>query len=278
MRRWRVVLPVLVLLCLLAQLAGHAEGDLTVSFLNVGKADAILLRTEHSAVLIDAGTNKGGPDVLEYLRAQGVEALDALIITHYDKDHVGGADAVLEGIPVARALDPAYAKDGKQYEQYEEALQAAGCARVTLSENTAFALDGVDFEIDVANAAFYGADEENDFSLIVRVRHGDCTFLFAGDAENPRLAELLDEGDLAADVLKVPHHGRYEKLSPAFFAAVGARWGIVTSSDEEPEDAETLAALRQAGTEPLLTREGTVVVTSDGREIVVEQHADADGI
>ena len=63
----------------------------------------------------------------------------------------------------------------------------------------------------MANEDDYGEDEENDFSLVVRLTHGDVRFLFAGDAENARLAELLDEGDLASDVLKVPHHGRYAR-------------------------------------------------------------------
>ena len=272
----RKMILLLSLLFLLACPPGcsRAEAQLTVHFFDVGKADAILLRGENSAVLIDAGTNKAGKDVLARLQDLGVTSLDALIITHFDKDHVGGADAILKALPVARVLEPAYAKDSKQYRQYGEALAAAGITAETLAANTAFELDGLRFEIDVANADDYGADEENDFSLVARVTCGARAFLFTGDAENPRLAELLDEGGLAADVLKVPHHGGWEKLSLPFFQAVGARWGVITSSDEEPEDELTLEALRQAGTEPLLTREGTVIISTDGQTLEVEQAAE----
>lgn len=270
MRKLFRLLP-LIAFFLFPAACGRTEGRVQATFLNLGKADAIILQTANSAVLIDAGTNPDGKTVRKALKAAGVEALDLLIITHYDKDHVGGADAVLKAIPVKRVLNPAYDKDGKQYEQYVEALEAAGVVPEALRENIAFDLDGLRYEVDVANAESYGEDEENDFSLVVRVSAEGCAFLFAGDAENPRLAELIGEGNLTADVLKVPHHGRFEKLSLSFFEAVGAKWGVITSSEEEPEDELTLEALRQAGTEPLLTREGTVVITWDGSRIEAEQ-------
>ena len=269
MRKRRLLSGLLALL--LTALPAGAESALTVTFLDIGKADTILLRTENSAVLIDAGMEEDGDAVLQMLAAQGVEALDALIITHYDKDHVGGADAVLSAIPVRRVLDPAYEKGGKQVREFIEAALGAGVEPESLTENIAFELDGLRYEIDVANKADYGEEEENDFSLVTRVTCGTKVFLFAGDAENPRLKELLKEGSLAADVLKVPHHGKYEKKSLPFFEAVGAHWGVITSSDEEPEDEETLEALRAAGTEPLLTREGTIIMTCDGQEIQVTQ-------
>ena len=261
----------LLLLSIFPFSAARAESGLTVTFFNVGKADAILVKSETSAVLIDAATTKEGDEVVAALRGAGVKALDCLIITHYDKDHVGGADAVVDALHVRRALNPAYPKDGKQYEQYIEALERAGVVPEFLTGNLSFELDGNLWEIDIANQSDYGEDEENDFSLVVRVTCGDCAFLFAGDAETPRLGELILEGNLAADVLKVPHHGVYEKRSPQFFEAVGARWGVITSSEDEPEDAKTVKALVQAGTEPLLTREGTIVMRCDGREITVSQ-------
>lgn len=262
----------LMLACLLLPVAvqsalAESAGWMTVDFLDVGKADAILVTTENSAVLIDTATNKMGDEVLDHIRSRGIEKLDLLIITHYDKDHVGGADKVIEGMSVERVLDANYPKDDKQFNQYVEALSEAGIARETLSENIAFELDGVRYEIDVANRSDYGKDEENDFSLIVRATHGENVFLFAGDAENARLGELIDEGNLAAKVLKVPHHGRYEWLSAAFFEAVGADWAIITSDEEEPEDAETVRVLEAAGAKVLLTREGTVTLRSDGTAI-----------
>ena len=162
----RKLLCALIALCLL--LAGCAGGDaankLTAVFFNVGKADAILLYNGEMAALIDAGENGDGKDVAEAIRARGIERLDLLIITHFDKDHVGGADKILENIEVGRVLEPDYDKDSKQYRQYREALEEQGVGAEALCENTSFTLGGCEFSIDVANRDDYGEDEENDFS------------------------------------------------------------------------------------------------------------------
>ena len=263
------LLCMLLLACLAltgcaAESADTGGDELTAVFLDVGKADAILLYNGEMAALIDAGENDDGDAVVEAIRARGIERLDLMIITHFDKDHVGGADKVLEQIEVARVLEPGYEKDSKQVRQYREALAAAGVEAEALTENVEFTLGGCGFAIDVANADNYGSDEENDFSLVTRLTHGGVRFLFAGDAENARLAELLDEGDLDSDVLKVPHHGRYERLSAAFFAAVSPQYAVVASSQDDLEDAETVYALQAAGAQVLLTRNGAVEIVSDG--------------
>ena len=99
-----------------------------VTALKVGKADALLLWTEGEAVLLDAGEDDDGEEVLEYIEEQGIDSLKAMIITHFDKDHVGGADKILEGCPVETVYYPDYEGDGKQYRQFCEALEASGAA------------------------------------------------------------------------------------------------------------------------------------------------------
>ena len=268
----RKLLCALCALCLLLAgcAGGEAADELTAVFFNVGKADAILL---YNGEIIDIriGENGDGKDVAEAIRARGIERLDLLIITHFDKDHVGGADKILENIEVGRVLEPDYDKDSKQYRQYREALEEQGVGAEALCENTSFTLGGCEFSIDVANRTTTARTRENDFSLVVRLTHGDVRFLFAGDAENARLAELLDEGNLESDVLKVPHHGRYAGLSAAFFAAVSPEYAVITSDGDDPEDPETVRALEAAGAQVLLTREGTVEITSDGEDVRAAQ-------
>lgn len=97
--------------------------ELTVRFFDMGKADAMLITTPSGEqILIDAGTNKGGKKLAERFAKDGVDAIDLMIITHFDKDHVGGADKVLESVPVARVVMPEYAKESKQHTQF------MGCA------------------------------------------------------------------------------------------------------------------------------------------------------
>ena len=89
--------------------------ELTVRFFDMGKADAMLITAPSGEqILIDAGTNKGGKKLAERFAKDGVNAIDLMIITHFDKDHVGGADKVLESVPVARVVMPEYAKESKR--------------------------------------------------------------------------------------------------------------------------------------------------------------------
>ena len=269
----RALACLMLCLCLLPGCArGEGEGQtLSVTFFDAGKADAILIRTGDHAMLIDAGLDANGAALVDALRAAGVESLDALLITHFDKDHVGGADHVLASLPVSAVYQPDYLKDSKQLRQYQKAAQAAGLSPVTLSENCELTLGEARLQVDVANQDDYGADEENDFSLVVSLRFGGTSFLFAGDAEEARIDELLAEGNLAHDVLKVPHHGRKHDNNAQFFEAVSPRYAVITSSDDEPEKQETVRLLEQAGATVLLTRLGDVTIVSDGTSLTATQ-------
>jgi len=268
MRRW--LLSMLMILLITPAIAETPLAEISIHFFDAGKADAFLLKTPDSTVLIDTGKNKMGKEIVSYLEDHGIETIDVLFITHFDKDHVGGADKVLESVSVGTVYEPAYVSDSKQYQQYREMISELQVPLVTLSQNMSFELDGVIYDIDVANQSYYGEDEENDFSLVISIRYGETSFLFAGDAENPRLAELLAEGIGHYDVLKVPHHGKSEKWSAAFFEAVSPRYAVITSDEEEPEETGVVHALKQYG-EVFLTRFGPVTCMSDGRSIRMTQ-------
>ncbi len=258
----------LLALCL-AALSGcaRADGVLRAAFLEAGAADAILIQTEHSAVLVDTGLKKNADELVAALREAGVERLDALVITHYDKDHVGGAPAVLENFKVETIYQPDYVKDGGAYERWQKALKKTDAQVCTLCADTAFELDGARWEITAAAQRAYKNDESNNFSLVLRLEWGETSFLLAGDCERERLAELLEAGVEPCDVLKVPHHGRLDEMSGAFFEAASPRYAVVTSDEDEPEDAETLALLEALGAQVLLTRQGVQTFTSDGTTV-----------
>lgn len=267
MKRFGLMILFCFVLCLAAN--SYAE-EISLHFFNAGKADACLIQTANSTVLIDTGKNKFGKELIAYMEENGISDIDVMFITHFDKDHVGGADKVLENIRVHRVIEPAYQSDSKQFVQYSEAVAASQAEVFTLDQNGWFELDGVSYNIDVANQSYYGEDEENDFSLVISIKYGETSFLFAGDAESPRLAELLAEGIGEYDVLKVPHHGKAEKLSDSFFAAVKPKYSIITSDEEEPEEVSVVKALEQYG-KVFLTRLGNVRCTTDGNVITFGQ-------
>lgn len=249
-----------------------ARESLQITLFDVGKADAILIETPDGAVMIDAGTEDNGIPLVLALREKSIDALDALIITHFDKDHVGGADAIINNIPVRQVIEPDYPKDSKQYRQCEEAMRRIGLSPARLDGDAEYSLAGLMMRIITAKER-YPDDEDNDHSLVIRFDYGEVGFLFPGDIENPRLRELLASGeDLQHDFLKVPHHGRSETLSSLFFDAVAPTVTVITSSADEPEDATLVDALRMAGADVYLTREGDVIITCDGASLNVTQN------
>ena len=104
-----------------------------VHFLDVGQGDAALIDCGTVEVLIDGGDNGAGEDVVAYLAPYVDGALDYVIATHPDADHIGGLDDVLEAYQVGEVIDSGRASDTKTYADYWAAVQAEGC---TLSYDT----------------------------------------------------------------------------------------------------------------------------------------------
>lgn len=250
--------------------APAVSGESEVTVLSLGKADAILLYTENHTVLIDAGNRGDGKTVLAELEAHGVTGLDYFFITHFDKDHVGGAVKVLNNIPVGQIVTPNYTGSGTAYERYTNCLAENGLKAKRLSSELHLILDDILLEVYPPKRASY-KETDNDYSLVISVTHGENTFLFPGDAEKTRLAELADQLDLAHTFLKVPHHGKAEENSAAFFAAVSPSVAVVTDSAIEPADESVLAALKALDCETFSTVNGAVTVISNGKTLAVTQ-------
>lgn len=265
-----------MLIGVMALLAGGcaASEQLQVDFYNVGKADAMLITTpQGQRILIDAATNDEGKQLVKRFEKEGIEAIDLMIITHFDKDHVGGADKIIENMQVAQVLAPRYNKESKQHTQFLEAMEASKDTQLIemkTAQRMEFEAGGAQFVVTAAQRTNYGKDEENDFSLVVRMTYGDTRFLFAGDAEEARQIEILNEGDVACDVLKMPYHGRLTDVSPAFIAAASPQIAFVTDSDKDPASEVVLSLLSEAGAQVYSARSGDLCVVSDGTQVVVK--------
>ena len=163
----RRMLPLLLMALLLMTTIpcalSRAQG-LRVDFYNVGKADAMLITAPSGfRMLIDTGTNKAGKTLAARLALEGIERIDVMLITHFDKDHVGGADRILGALPVDRVILPVYDKESKQLEQLEEALAASPQTEVTRMEtgSTLTIETGeadMTLSVTAAHKTFYGAD------------------------------------------------------------------------------------------------------------------------
>ena len=280
-------------------------GKMEVFILNEGKADAIILTTKNHTVMIDTGEDKDGKKIVNYLSEHSITTIDYLIITHFHKDHVGGAEKIIKKLDVKEIIIPDYGKDSKQYEKFLIAANKARVKRNILKEKIEFALDGVTFTIYPSRQEYHyfsneykedenddqdyednndgnDSDEENDryddivnennYSLVTKVSHGNHNFLFTGDAQSKRLKELLATGDITNvkyDFLKVPEHGRYNKRSTDFIHSIKPKYAVITCSSDEPADKRVVSALKRAGADIYLTINGNICCESDGSNLKI---------
>lgn len=265
------------LVCMLLLLSGCGRQTLEnpgirITFFDVGKGDAILIETERHCVLVDSGYDDTSEIILNYLAEQGIQRLDYMILTHFDKDHVGGADRILEAVEVSEVLQPDYESDSKQYLQYQETMNDKDMQAHLVTKTERLALDGADFLIYPPQQEEY-EEEDNDFSLVISMTYGSRRFLFAGDCEEERLEELLEQAEfgLFHDVLKVPHHGREEKNTVEFLSAVSPRIAVFTCPEDMPVKEDICEALKKLGTEIYLTGKGTITCLCDGDTLQVIQ-------
>lgn len=276
LRRWMALWLCLLLFVPLCCTASDAEDNLRVVFFNCGKGDSALVQVGEHAMLIDTGYNADGKVIVSKLRALGVPRLDALVITHPHKDHIGGADRILESMEVGQVLEGPLSVDSKQEEQFREVMEAQGKTSTLLRAGDTFTLGGA--EILCLGPLREQAEDENDLSLVLRIDYGDTSFLFTGDAEREALEDLMavyhQNGLLSADVLKVPHHGGVERNSALFFQLVSPKIAFIPcerDTEDQLPDAEVLEALEALSVELYIADDGDVAVYSDGAQVWAEQ-------
>ncbi len=248
----------------------NIEADqLSVKFFNAGKADAILLYTDESAVLIDTGLDGFAPYILHTLNELDIQTLDTLILTHFDKDHIGSADEILESVDVGRVLVSDWPKDSDEYADLMAALETAGIESEVVfgDDQVSFMLDGAEYTVDGPDASDYDKDDSNNSSLIVTVQYGQTSFLLMGDAQNERIKEFLSQDSSEYDVLKVPYHGNYQKQLKNLIPSADPEYAVITCSASEGGEAKTLDLMEEYDVEVFLTSEGNVSIVSDGKNI-----------
>ena len=192
-----------------------AAGIAWVDVLDIGQGMAVVVRTAEHALLYDSGplysadANAGQRVVVPYLRAVGVRQLDALVISHRDKDHSGGTTAVQVALPINRLLSSTPEFGGENCHAGQQ-----------------WEWDGVRFLILHPQSADYLADEKkpNNLSCVLRIETAGASMLLPADIEAGDEQALIARAtpQLRSTVLLVPHHGGNGSSTPGFINTVAA--------------------------------------------------------
>ena len=202
-----------------------------IYFLDVGQGDCTLIRTRGGDILIDAGPESAQDALCLRLKQLGVQEIALAIFTHPDEDHVGGADGVLDQIPVRTVWLPTREMDNPSAARMEKGIEENGATRKNVRANEVMTIgDAV-----VATLAPMGdaSNDPNDNSIVVRITCGDVGMLFMGDASakiEQKLVETYADAHLSAQLYKVGHHGSSTSNTEEFLSVVNPQYAVICSS------------------------------------------------
>jgi competence protein ComEC len=275
--RWAVLVFLLVAVLLVWTWALRTEPRLRIWFLDVGQGDAIVIQTPSGHVLlVDTGGRTAEDDmgrrvVMPFLRAKGINDIDAVVLTHPDEDHIAGAATILDRFPVDRLLISGISSANSTYNRIFHLAEQRHVVTAMLTRGQQIQFrDGVSAE--VLNPSPTDSVSHNNGSIVLRVQYGSTSVILTGDAE--ALAE--DEisrlcGDVHADVLKLGHHGSHTSTTPQFLDSVKPQAVVISVGRRNQfghPHPDVLNRLSERHIRTFRTdRDGEVALVSDGHTL-----------
>lgn len=247
---------------------------LSVHILNVGKADAIYIKSNENNLLIDSGDTDTKEQVVQYLKNNNVKKLDLIIATHPHKDHIAGMPNVINTFSIDKFIMPDLSEDiVPTSKTYTSMLKSLNDNNVPVEKP----IPGDTFDIGDLNIEILGPvnkyENLNDNSVVAKITYKNTSFLFTGDAEKDSEADLISSGtNLKSTVLKVGHHGSKTSSTQKFLSAISPKYAVISvgpDSNNLPKDS-TIERLKKNNIKNYRTdKNGTVVFVSDGNNINV---------
>ena len=272
MRTVRLFAFLLLILLVLSGCRPAAEKPFSVVFLDVGQGNATLLQTPDGDILVDCGPESAQETLCRKLKSRGVESLKFLILTHPDEDHIGGADVILEQIPVEAILYNGGTEESESFSRLLTAAAQKGLSVTALERDDRAALGDLSITVlHPANRTDPG--EGNKGSLVFRADYGALSILFTGDADETVEKTLLSGSAnlLPATVLQVGHHGAETSSSLEFLQAVSPSVAVISCGAGNRyghPDGRVLERLREVGASVYRTDlEGDVVLIWNGETL-----------
>jgi competence protein ComEC len=274
-------------------LKGLFQKNLTMTFIDVGQGDSILIEfPKGKRMLIDGGGLYGdrfdiGKNVIApFLWNKKIPRIDYLVLTHPDPDHLKGLNFVASHFSIGQFWDNGLRGDSESYFQLVETLLSKKVERFSLNEKTPLQIiNGVQISFlnppgklesrrVGRNTSFF-----NNHSLVMKLQFKNMRVLLAADIEKEVEYRLMREGySLRADILKIPHHGSISSSTPLFLERVKPTYAVLSVGERNigrlPHP-EVIKRYQQIGTRIFRTdQQGAITVVTDGEKIEVRPFRD----
>jgi competence protein ComEC len=271
-------LAVLVLLAVLVaggwRLRGGPAGlpppeGLRITFFDVGQGDGALLQVPEGAVLVDEGAPEA--DVAGQLRGLGLRSLSMIVLTHPQRDHVGGAASVLDRMHVGAVLDPAIPSESTDEHAALAAARRHRIRVVVARAGEGFRIGELRLRVLWPDGPGSAGDDPNNHAIVMLASYGQIDALLTADAESDVTGHLHVP---PVEILKVAHHGSNDPGLTRLLEQIQPRVAVISvgaHNDYGHPTASTIATLTAApGLAVYRTdQDGRVVVESDGKTMNV---------
>lgn len=250
-----------------------AEGEMDIVMFRVGRADAMLISTQNCKILLDTGEKDDldADKIIEYLRAQNITRLDAVIVSNVLTDNIGGFERISAEFEIGAVIEPFYNATGHRYTKFLRTVMSAGAELHSLSEVASFVFDDVTVTCyPSANPLAY--DTEEDMSLVVTLTHGNNTFLFCGNIREARIPETTAAITETFDVVKLPDHGFWFDGIGAFLDQYQPAYALISDSVTNEVSYDMLSMLAEKNVTYYRTADAYVCIRSDGKRLEFGQY------
>lgn len=246
--------------------------SMSVHYIDVGQGDSIFIELPNSmTMLIDAGESSKGKNVINYIKSLGFSKINYLIGTHPHTDHIGGLAQVINTFDIEKIYMPKAVSTSKTYENLLNTISAKG-----LVINTAKAgvniINTNDIIIDIIAPNNISYSNLNNYSVVLKIKYKNKSFLFTGDAET--LSENEIKTNVSADVIKVAHHGSDSSSGQSFVNKVKPKYAIISVGTNNRYDHPIQSIIdrwQNSGAKVYRTDlNGTIIITTDGTNIDVK--------
>ena len=252
------------------------KSDFWVEFIDVGQGDCALIQCDGHYMMIDGGPSKASSTVYTILKNKGIKAIDMMIATHPDEDHIGGLSGALNYSSVGTVLSPVTTHDTKTFNSLLKYVAKQGKTITVPKVGDSYALGSS--KIDIIGP-IYSSSDTNNQSIVVKVTYGTNSFIFTGDAEEEEESSIIKKyKGLKCDVLKVGHHGSNSSTSKAWLNATKPTYAVIPvgqNSYGHPTQ-NTIDKLTKAGATIYRTDlHGDITFTSDGKKLSIQTEKNA---